>query len=391
MMFRVAITCVLFAASLSSQQPRVDLRIGEVEGDENYMFHQVTSGGVARSGELVVFNGGTSQVRIYSPTGRFVRAFGRRGGGPGEFDRFGGYVLVAGDEVVVRDGQRNQFFDLNGKLLRAFSRASGVPYAYPVGRGPAGWIATTRVRNVNRAAVAGKFYTDSVQVDLLDSGGKPSRRLLSYPSARMVGLPGGGTGELSTYYPMFDQTPRLGVDGSGRLYVTDREQYRITVYDANGKAVRVITRPHRPVRVTQALIDAYTKHANEYYLKRPERRTAKPTLEERLASPKAEHLPALGDLFVADDGSVWVERPDLVKDPAIVELRRTMGTDVAPAPGTTWDRFDAHGCFLGSVELPPKLRPLQVTRDTILGVQADENDVEFIVRYRVTGVCKPGN
>ena len=96
-------------------------------------------------------------------------------------------------------------------------------------------------------------------------------------------------------------------------------------------------------------------------------------------------MPALGALFVADDGALWVERPDLLDDPVIPELILTWGYRIATVPATSYDRFDHEGRFLGSVQLPPKFRPLKITRDTVLGVQPDDDDVEFIVRYRVGG------
>src|SRR5687768_2791330 len=111
---------VIGTVGLAAQQPREDLRIGRVGGDPNYLMQQVRTGGVTRAGEIVIFDGGTGQVRVYSAQGRFVRAFGGRGSGPGQFAG-AAYLNVSGDEIVARDAQRTQFFDSKGKVLRTIS------------------------------------------------------------------------------------------------------------------------------------------------------------------------------------------------------------------------------------------------------------------------------
>jgi hypothetical protein len=146
------------------------------------------------------------------------------------------------------------------------------------------------------------------------------------------------------------------------------------------------------VRVTQAHLDAYTQRVREFYRSQPGLLAAAPdelprAIDQRLAAPRPAVLPALGLLMVADDGSLWVERPDLVDDPGLVEFRRTFGTNRAPASPATFDRFDAKGCFLGSTVLPAGFLPFHVTRNTVLGMLPDQSGAEYIVRYAVSGAC----
>ncbi len=384
---------VMGAAALAAQQPREDLRIGQVSGDPNYVLRQVFTGGFTRAGEIVVFDGATGQVRMYSTQGRFVRAFGGRGGGPGQFAG-AGYLSVSGDEIVVRDPQRTLFFDSKGNLLRTITVRPGQAYVSPIARGLRGWVAAVRRAPNTATRPSGQYYADSISVELIDSLGAPVRPLIKYAAQRIVAVPGMSP-QAPTSRPLFESSPRLGVDAGGQLYVTDREAYRIQVYDPSGKPVRVITRPHRPVRVTQAHLDSYTHRVREFYRNQPGLLAAAPdelkrAVDQRLAAPKAAVLPALGLLLVADDGSLWVERPDLVEDPGLMEFRRTFGTNRAPAPPTRFDRFDAKGCFLGNVQLPAGFLSFQVTRDTVVGMLPNENGAEFIVRFAVGGTCAGG-
>ena len=97
-----------------------------------------------------------------------------------------------------------------------------------------------------------------------------------------------------------------------------------------------------------------------------------------------DHLPPTDRMLVARDGALWMERSDLDAEPWVRELRHIVRT-IAEQPNTVWDIFDSSGLYRATVELPAKFRPGQVAVDWIAGVQPDELDVEYVVRYRIVG------
>lgn len=52
------------------------------------------------------------------------------------------------------------------------------------------------------------------------------------------------------------------------------------------------------------------------------------------------------------------------------------------APGAEWHVYDPDGRLSGTILLPGRLRPSEITATHILGVERDELDVEYIVKYR---------
>jgi hypothetical protein len=104
-------------------------------------------------------------------------------------------------------------------------------------------------------------------------------------------------------------------------------------------------------------------------------------------APRAEVVPPTGDLLVAPDGALWVERTDLMDDPGEWEFRRVLGrgpTEGQAEPPTVWDRFDAEGERLQAVLMPPRFRPFDLeSEDAVLGVLRDEMDIEYVARLRV--------
>ncbi len=90
---------------------------------------------VAPSGEIFVADGhgGETNARIVklSRDGRFIKAWGRKGSGPGEFDSPHGLAMDSAGRLFVADRSNNriQIFDQEGRFLdewRQFGRPSGL-------------------------------------------------------------------------------------------------------------------------------------------------------------------------------------------------------------------------------------------------------------------------
>ena len=90
---------------------------------------------VAPNGDIFVADGhgeGTNdRIVKYSPDGKFLKAWGHHGSGPGEFNVTHGLAIDSAGRLFVADRSNNriQIFDPNGKLLdiwKQFGRPSGV-------------------------------------------------------------------------------------------------------------------------------------------------------------------------------------------------------------------------------------------------------------------------
>jgi DNA-binding beta-propeller fold protein YncE len=120
-----------------SPDGKILLRLGQagVAGDGPGQFNRPSAVVVAPDGDIFVADGhgGDSNARIvkFAPDGRFIKAWGRKGTGPGELD--GPHALAMDSRgrlfVADRGNDRVQIFDQEGGLLgewRQFGRPSGV-------------------------------------------------------------------------------------------------------------------------------------------------------------------------------------------------------------------------------------------------------------------------
>jgi sugar lactone lactonase YvrE len=120
-----------------SPDGRVLMTLGKagVAGDGPDAFNQPSDVYVAPNGDIFVADGhgGMSNARIvkFSKAGTFIRAWGKKGSGPGEFDAPHSLAMDSRGRLFVADrgNSRIQIFDQDGKFLEAwkqFGRPSGL-------------------------------------------------------------------------------------------------------------------------------------------------------------------------------------------------------------------------------------------------------------------------
>lgn len=82
-------------------------RAGSADGEAATSFSQVHSVGITADDELLVFDQGGPVLRRYAADGTLVRAIGRKGSGPGEYDRINGLTVRTDGQLVLWDGAGN--------------------------------------------------------------------------------------------------------------------------------------------------------------------------------------------------------------------------------------------------------------------------------------------
>lgn len=87
-----------------------DFTIGSVDGAPEYLFDRVTGAARLSDGRIVVIDGSTGQLRYYDQLGRFIRATGGKGEGPGEVVTPMGLDRMPGDTLLVCDSPRRHRF-----------------------------------------------------------------------------------------------------------------------------------------------------------------------------------------------------------------------------------------------------------------------------------------
>ena len=100
-----------------------DLCIGDSPDDENYMFSQIGGVMVDVDEDIIVIDEKEVVIKVYDKNGKHLRTFGKRGGGPGEFNTARRIVLKGGKDIVVFDRGNNRlsYYSKEGQCLKEIS------------------------------------------------------------------------------------------------------------------------------------------------------------------------------------------------------------------------------------------------------------------------------
>jgi DNA-binding beta-propeller fold protein YncE len=113
-----------------------------IPSNGNEVFNRPTDVAFDHAGDIFVADGyGNSRVIKYDKNGKFVKSWGRRGTGPGEFNLPHSIVTDAKDHVYVADRENNriQIFDADGNFIKQWTHV-GSPWTMCVTSGPQQFI-----------------------------------------------------------------------------------------------------------------------------------------------------------------------------------------------------------------------------------------------------------
>jgi hypothetical protein len=328
--------------------PMLDLA-GAGEG-EVYEFGRVSGAVRWADGSLAVANGETAEVRAYSHTGAWRWTAGKRGEGPGEFNRLSGLAAYRGDSLVAFD-----FWLGRATLLSA---AGQVGRTFTVSR------PGTRVRRL--VALSDTTFLAMV-IGADESAARVGR--VRYPAA-LVRTGREGTildtlwtlpseesylAEMGDIRPLFAHNAHIASRGGGLIAGSgDSLDYR--VYSPRGDLASIVRRPGVDLTVTRAEAD----QERASYLT-PDSPSWLRALVASLPVPATR--PAFDQLVVDAEGAVW--------------LRPYVSPGAAPGP-VDWEVFDPLGIWLGTVALPSRLRVFEIGAAYVLGVYRDGEGVDRV-------------
>lgn len=198
-------------------------------------------------GETFVLDPSECQIIKLNPDGSFALRFGKKGQGPGEFNRPGN-LQVFGDHVYIDDFMTSSVicYDRKGVYVNQWKVSS----ARDRTRVADGWLYGTWKYNPMNDPSLGKF----LQVDLEfkqekvlhDFGGKDKKEENS-PYGIQLEMKDGYV--IMPHNPAPDM-PRLGVSGDGKFaaLVQPGTQLKVDIYDsATGKVVAIVHQKSQPM------------------------------------------------------------------------------------------------------------------------------------------------
>jgi len=280
--------------------------------DESFV--EISALDVLKDGTVYVLDTKDSRIKVFDAKGKFLRAFGKAGQGPGELNQPTGIIITPENEVLVEDAlnRRLAIFALDGTFSRHISTAKAL--------GLSGIQMDSRGRIVALSMGLGEAGKMSMDVKTYDKELNPKVKLTSFE------FPISAQAKINPFSAM---NLLFMLDGEGFLYFGSQRGYEIKVLSLEGKLLKTIGREYDPVVITQEDKDEMLKLIPN---------VSGVNVKDMIQFP--EEFPPFGNFVLADEGRLLVRTYE--KGRAKKEYY--------------WDVFDAEGRYIAKVPVAHDFR-----------------------------------
>ena len=338
-------------------EPLVDLTL--TGSGLDHEFYRARSMKQRPDGSLMIADGSSREVRLFSATGEFQGSFGGEGDGPGEFRRLQ-RIENAGDTLLALGDARVTVIAPDLQVIRTFNVDYFTADLHYLSGGTILPEIQRPVLPTDGLAGLVRRPDPLVLVDLegahIDSVGE-TRGTEMYVLVRDGSYVGAAP-------PFFAKRSHVAALGRNILRGSS-DMVQLEELDASGNLVRILRIPGYPLHLSAAQIDAERSALLDRFA--PGSTSVLKTVFE--AVPASETRPAFTDILVDPSGAFWLQ------------LYRGETEQDLPEE---WLVLDADGTWLGTMRIPDRFTVSDITMDAVLGVWEDELDVEHPQVLRLT-------
>lgn len=332
-------------------------------GEPDYEFFRIATVLSQADRDIVVVNGGTSELRFFDSAGTYVRTVGGPGEGPAEFGFLSTAWLRPGESIAVHDPRRRRvvLFGPEGTFREGRSYASWLTSDDPPPGGLCAFPGLLGLLGDGRGVVSGWSCAEmrgstglrSISLPLGIHGDAGTDTLGTFDAAR-IWEDGDATNPRERYTPIpFGGGARFAI-GEDRIFISEGSTYEIRVFRADG-------RPLSTLRETGPPPPVLTEDEERY---RAERDSAGRPLASDVPFP--DHFPGYETLLLSAEGDLWARRSARPQD-----------------RHHTWAVFSGDGARLRHVVLPADFDVESVRGGRIYGYSTNDMDVQTVVVYEL--------
>jgi hypothetical protein len=346
----------------NSFQAVEELRIGVLDGDQEYMLGRIGNVAFGSEGKIVVTDTSIPIIRIYDENGVFVTNVGRSGRGPGEYQIILGMKTFADGRISVWD-PRNinvHLYEDDGEFIeshdvQASLYGSGV---FEAGLDGHYYVRTTLDTSVPNWKFAWlKISPDGVLTDTIrepyETEVRPTAFILSTATGR--------------HYPFLDHKI-TALSKWGELITGNSTEYKLTIHKTDEDPV-IITKEFEPVEVTDEEWQQWERFRQMF--------------GSDIRIPRVK--PVFNQIVSDSDGRIWVKR-------YVEASLREVHLGVSSRPNSrlwekpVFDVFMPDGRFYGTVELPDNAKFQDAKGDQVLALVTGEMGEVYVSRFRLEPV-----
>ena len=315
---------------------------------------------VDHQGNIYVLDAQACDIKKFDRKGKFLKALGRKGQGPGEFEA-PSRLAVSGEKLIVYDSgnARLSCLGTDGSFITNIARTSDLEIVNDIKGLPDGGFVMEDVKyNYDRMDKPQDF-----RICVKGPGPGPEKDIYKRSILRtiLVRLPQNAvTGYTQPYCPNI----YWSVSPNGRILIGFSDKYELEIHDPATGRMSVISRPWKPVGITaedrKRVMDSMVLQENNSTILNAIRKSIK----------FPDHKPSFDDVLFDPEGNILVH--PITRGQAFV-----------------YDTFLSDGTFISRVEFfsaSPRLEGYKkcVADGAIFIIRADTDGNYAIERWRIT-------
>jgi len=310
-----------------------ELSIGDVEGEEEYMFSLPTSIAVDDDENIYVLDSKESHIKVFDKKGVYQKTIGRRGQGPGELQGPLGIQITAENEIRVNNltSSRIVYFSQQGDFLRE-DHLTGLPRSRLIMDSSGNFICSY------------PEWTQPFKV-VLEKYNSEQEMLFSIIEIEP---------DISKGYLPLIKGILFNVTREDDIIWAVTDKYEIMITNAEGQLTHKIIKDYDSIEISE--------EEKQNFLKQP-------SLSAGVEFPKS-FPPLLATTIAVDE-----------------ERRIFIGTYEKGKDGVSYyfDAFDADGRYMTKVLLRHRrMTPIVWKNHKLYTIEEDEEGYQYIKRYKVT-------
>jgi hypothetical protein len=334
-----------------------DLVIGGDVEDENFNFMRIAALEVDDEGNLYVLDFRQCRIQVFNKDGDYLQTIGRKGEGPGEFQRPSRMYLSPDGKLYVIEFRKIHLFDREGTYEKSI-----IPETPILGMSIA-----------EEGSILGRSYTygdegRSFDIILMDSEGKKVETITSFPDPSVILTQAVSGGAISMGGPP-PYSPGLSFCSlsEGLAVYGYSSEYTLFVVNSSGEIIRRIEKEEERQPTSKQEEDEYVKDR----LERSRARAGGIKWSEgdlRKLYKFAEYKPFFSNIVKDDEGHLFLLKPKSVLN---------------PEEDTYYDMFSLEGFYIYKVKIH-MVNPRVIKKGYIYTFGEDPDTGYYeIERYRI--------
>lgn len=346
------------------------MRVGEGSEPDSLLLSRAWDLTRLSTGTVAVLEFSKQQILRFAPDGALTGVMGRKGSGPGEFERLRQVFRCANDTVVAVDlTRRVSVWDPHGNFVRQISGPRGSRFAPPTIEGVSWDCGRALIREIDMPPADARVGRPMYRLLWSNWESETMDSVLTFAGIEIEQLPFRDSHILMAI-PWSD-APVHAQSRSILLYSDARHpEYRLI--DQLGRVRQVVRWSDLARPVDDAERSRFTRMRTAYLKEAGEDADFVPALSDRTI-PDA--MPMVAEALFDDNDFAWLREYD-TRD----AISFAAAYDDRPRQ---WHVFDAEGLYLGRVSVPAALRVDAIADTALVGVWTDTDGIESVRTYRI--------